>query len=75
MRKKNEPWSIDVGAMIDEQSNYLNIPSSTCCMQWQDAVKNRIDWLAMVKSVFYEAEVPGSSSRVQAETGDWNNEN
>ena len=68
--KDHVPRSVDIGAVVDQELDNLDMPAGTGCMEREDAVEDGIDRLAMVESVLDEAKVPGGSSFMEAELGD-----
>lgn len=56
--------------MVYQSFDDLNVPTGTGSMKRKDAVKDRVDRLTVVESVFDETDVASGGSRMEAETGD-----
>lgn len=63
-RNNYGPWSIYVGTMINQKLDDLHIATCTCRMKRKHAVEDRVDWLAMVKSIFDEPNISCCCSRM-----------
>lgn len=42
------PWRVDIGSLLNEQTNDEVIPSRASCVQRQDTVEHGVDWLPML---------------------------
>ena len=57
--------------MINQYFDNLEIATRASSMQRKNAIKNRVDRLAMTKGILDETNVTRSGCEVQTETGDW----
>ena len=64
------PRGIDVCAALDEQTDYVVVPSRARDMEGQHAVDDGVDGLAVIEGVGVQAEFAGRGGGVEAKVGD-----
>jgi hypothetical protein len=68
---RHTPRSIDICAMINQDSDNLHIAARTGSMEWKHAIEDRVYGLAVVERIFDEPDIAGGGGGVEAQAGNW----
>lgn len=68
---RHTPRSIDICAMINQDSDDLHIATRTGSMEGKNAIEDRIYGLAVVERILDEPDIASGGGGVEAKTGNW----